>query len=82
MRKLALMVAVGIAVGADGAQAQGTQYHQGYNRQDGTYVQPHYQTAPNNNAYDNWSTRGNTNPYTGQPGYQTPNPYGPRARGW
>lgn len=41
----------------------------GYNRSDGTYVQPHMRTAPNNTNSDNFSTIGNTNPYTGQPGH-------------
>jgi hypothetical protein len=48
-------------------------YHQGYTRQNGTYVQPHYQSAPNSTRMDNYSTRGNVNPYTGQAG--TVNPY-------
>lgn len=47
-------------------------YVNGYYRQNGTYVQPHYQTQPNNNVYDNYSTRGNQNPYTGQRGYVNP----------
>ena len=45
----------------------------GYYRKDGTYVAPHYRTAPDSNPYNNWSTRGNVNPYTGQSG--TVNPY-------
>ena len=40
----------------------------GYYRTDGTYVQPHWRSSPNNTTYDNWSTRGNVNPYTGQVG--------------
>lgn len=40
----------------------------GYNRRDGTYVQPHYRSDPNSNKYDNWSTKGNVNPYTGREG--------------
>ena len=40
----------------------------GYYRTDGTYVQPHWRSSPNNTTYDNWSTRGNVNPYTGQAG--------------
>jgi hypothetical protein len=47
---------------------------QGYTTQNGTYVQPHYQTNPNNNTFDNYGTRGNINPYTGQMG--TRSPYG------
>lgn len=44
----------------------------GYYRKDGTYVQPHYRSDPNSNTYDNWSTKGNTNPYTGKEGTQNP----------
>lgn len=40
--------------------------------QDGTYVQPHYQTNPNSPQYDNFNTRGNYNPYTGRTGTSTP----------
>lgn len=45
----------------------------GYTRSDGTYVQPHYRSNPDGNIYNNWSTKGNYNPYTGKPG--TINPY-------
>lgn len=38
-----------------------------------TYVQPYHRTAPDNNIFNNYSTQGNINPYTGQPG--TVNPY-------
>jgi hypothetical protein len=44
----------------------------GYTRRDGTYVQPHYRSAPDGNVYNNWSTRGNVNPYTGQAGRVNP----------
>lgn len=50
-------------------QAQGTVYVPGYYRANGTWVPPHYQTALNGNLYDNRSTKGNINPYTGQPGW-------------
>jgi hypothetical protein len=26
-------------------------------RSDGTYVQPHYRSAPNGNRFNNWSTK-------------------------
>jgi len=48
-------------------------YVRGYMRSDGTYVQPHYRTNPNSSVYDNYSTRGNVNPYTGRAG--TVDPY-------
>ena len=40
----------------------------GYTRKDGTYVQPHHRSAPDGNFYNNWSTTGNVNPYTGEEG--------------
>lgn len=40
----------------------------GYFRKDGTYVAPHYRSRPDGNFYNNWSTKGNINPYTGGPG--------------
>jgi len=49
-------------------------WHKGYYRNDGTYVKGHWQTSPNNTVWDNYSTIGNYNPYTGQQGYV--NPYG------
>ena len=40
----------------------------GHYRQNGTYVAPHWRSSPNSTTSDNWSTRGNVNPYTGQVG--------------
>lgn len=37
----------------------------GYARQDGTYVQPHYRSAPDSTPTNNYSYPGNVNPYTG-----------------
>lgn len=45
---------------------------QGYTRKDGTYVQPHHRSNPDGNPYNNWSTKGNSNPYTGREGTQNP----------
>ncbi len=44
----------------------------GYFRSDGTYVRPHYRSAPDGNPWNNWSTIGNINPYTGRRGYKNP----------
>lgn len=38
---------------------------------NGTYVQGHYRSNPNGTASDNWSTKGNANPYTGEVGNAT-----------
>jgi hypothetical protein len=49
-------------------------YVHGYTTKNGTYVAPHYRSSPDGNPYNNYSTVGNVNPYTGQAG--TKNPYG------
>ena len=45
----------------------------GYTRSDGTYVQGHYRSTRDSNPYNNYSAKGNVNPYTGKKG--TVNPY-------
>ena len=47
-------------------------YVHGYFRSNGTYVAPYYRSDPDGNPYNNFSTRGNVNPYTGEPGYKNP----------
>lgn len=49
-------------------------------RSDGTYVQGHVRSRPNNTTVDNWSTRPNVNPYTGREGSADPYPTYPRTR--
>lgn len=39
-----------------------------YKPSTGTYVSPSYRTSPNNYKYDNYSTKGNYNPYSGKTG--------------
>lgn len=41
-------------------------------RRDGTFVQGHIRSSPDSNPYNNYSTQGNTNPYTGQTGNVNP----------
>lgn len=40
----------------------------GYYKSNGTYVQGHYRTKKNRTTLDNYSTKGNYNPYTGKRG--------------
>lgn len=40
-----------------------------------SYVMPSYRTSPNKTKLDNYSTRGNYNPYTGKIGTQNPYRY-------
>jgi hypothetical protein len=50
-------------------------YVNGYTRKDGTYVAPHFRSSPDSNRYNNYSSQGMVNPYTGRSG--TVNPYNP-----
>lgn len=43
-------------------------YVNGYTKSDGTYVQGHYRTTSNSTNHDNYSTKGNYNPFTGRTG--------------
>jgi hypothetical protein len=40
----------------------------GYTKKSGTYVAPHRQSDPDRMKQNNFSTRGNVNPYTGKRG--------------
>jgi len=44
----------------------------GYTKKDGTYVAPHYRSHPDKSYNNNWSVKGNVNPYTGKAGTKTP----------
>lgn len=66
------ITAVALALISLGAAAE-DQTVRGYTRQNGTYVEPYHRSAPNGTTYDNYSTRGNVNPYTGAPGTRDPN---------
>jgi len=71
MKLLIALVAVSMAMPA----YAGSTYVKGHVRKDGTYVAPHVRTTPNQTKLDNYSTRGNYNPYTGKQG--TVDPYKP-----
>ncbi len=44
----------------------------GYTTKSGTHVQAHKRIGPNGSKRDNWSTKGNHNPYTGKEGTKEP----------
>lgn len=69
MRQMLLAAALVMAATAAHAQV----YVQGYTTANGTYVQGHYRSAPNQTRIDNYTTQGNVNPYTGAAG--TVDPY-------
>jgi len=45
----------------------------GYSTRRGTNVAPHHRTSPNHRKRDNWSNKGNVNPYTGKAGTKSGN---------
>lgn len=55
-------------------------YVRGHTRNNGAYVQPHMRTNPDRTMYNNYSTRGNVNPYTGRAG--TVKPYSRPRNGY
>ena len=58
---------------ANSARTSGTDQHvRGYTRKNGTQVKPYMRSAPNGTQKDNFSTKGNVNPYTGKKGTKTP----------
>ena len=68
---------IAVALLALSAQAVADEYVNGYVKKDGTYVAPHMRSSPNGQQWDNYNTKGNTNPYTGQEGTQRDN-YAPK----
>ena len=48
----------------------------GYTKKDGTRVAPHRRTTPDKNFRNNYSTKGNTNPYNGKSGTRLEPPKG------
>jgi hypothetical protein len=58
--------------GSHSGSNSSTVHVSGHTTKNGTYVQPHYRTAPDHTKLNNWSTKGNTNPYTGKVGTKNP----------
>ena len=69
---LVLVILLSLSIGLS-ASARDV-YVRGYTKSNGTYVAPHHRSSPDSSLSNNYSTRGNTNPYTGKAG--TVNPYG------
>lgn len=56
----------------DGAVNQGSHVVDSYFKKNGTRVDSYHRTNPNGTTLDNYSTEGNENPWTGQPGTVVP----------
>lgn len=80
LKKLILTAGLVVFATATAAQAQyggtgsnsSSHTRQGYTTSSGTYVPPSHATNPNSTTSDNYSTRGNVNPYTGAVGTRSP----------
>lgn len=70
MKTLSLLAATFVFVAAGHADAANRV--KGYQKKNGTYVQPHQRSTPNHSKVDNWSSDGNYNPYTGTKGTRDP----------
>lgn len=76
MKYMIACMAIVASATAASAQYQAPVRVQGHTTRNGTYVQPHMRTAPNETRTDNWSSRPNVNPYNGKAG--TADPYAPK----
>lgn len=82
MRAILFLLAVVVASPATAQSLLGGGYGTGSNTRShdvaphvtsrGTYVEGHRQTNPNSTQSDNYSARGNVNPYTGALGTRSP----------
>ena len=70
MKKMILTAAIGFLTSMSFAQQKVIQVS-GYLKTNGTYVEPHVRTAPDRSFDNNWTTKGNVNPYNGNVGTKT-----------
>jgi len=70
MKKLLFILGIVAVIGTASAQTSSSyRYQSGYYKPStGTYIQPHYKTNSNKTNWDNYSTMGNTNTWTGSSG--------------
>lgn len=69
---LLAIVAASAAEARGGGSRGGSTYVAPHFNSRGTFTNGHYRTSPNSTQLDNWSTKGNVNPYTGQVGTRAP----------
>jgi hypothetical protein len=72
MKAIIFLLSLLVTTSFVSAQTIGSVRHQSgyYKPSNQTYVQPHYKTNTNKTNHDNFTTKGNSNPYTGQSGYK------------
>ena len=67
-----LLVSAIVAVSSVSVQAKTISVKGYYKPSISRYVMPYYKTSPNKTKLDNYSTKGNYNPYTSKKGYTSP----------
>jgi hypothetical protein len=67
MKSIIASALIGAALVAS-VSAQDYHYVNGSVDKNGKHREGHYRTDPNGTVNDNWSTSGNRNPFTGEPG--------------
>lgn len=67
-----LVLAILLFVSAGSAEAKTVRVKAYFKPSRGSYVMPSYRTSPNKTKFDNYSTKGNYNPYTGKVGAKNP----------
>ena len=60
MKKILLLLMAVVVLAAGAAEAK---YQRGYVRKNGTYVSGHFKTSSDGSKLNNYSTKGNRNPY-------------------
>jgi len=75
MKKLLILtiisaLSLGLFIGLANAKAISVKGY--YKPSINKYVMPSYRTSPNKSLFDNYSTRGNYNPFTGKKGTVSP----------
>ena len=65
-----------VCLAASSANSASSHSKRGHFKKDGTYVAPSQATNPNTTKLDNYSSKGNVNPYTGKEG--SVDPYAPK----
>ena len=68
MKKLIFSLLAVAVMAVFSTEAFAYRYTGGHYRSSGTYVQPYYSSTPDGARWNNWSSRGNANPFTGKRG--------------
>lgn len=68
MKTITLGAALALSLLTLPAMASGSHSVRGHTTKNGTYVQPHHATNPDNTKSNNYSHQGNVNPYNGKVG--------------